>query len=460
MTPVREAGDPPSRAGLVWLLYFLGVVALALAVPYGAEQAAWTSSTTEFLQALKRNPYGDPGSFLTGALDVARHGWFTAPNYWIVHLWPPGFMLLEGAAIRLLGEEGPFLVVLLLASAALCATWMLLLRRHLLQSWPSLAATLAPALPFAFPLTGLFLLSPLGLSFGETFSISFFIIGYLLVVRALARESKADAVLAGLALAAAAYFRSQFELIIVFLTLVAVTGLVLIGVAYAWRRVKLVPTATLATVAITLVTAHLAMAPWRIHNVRDAGQLAWVQTSSLIAVNSLATEQTLLAGRAYFVIEGGGHLACKLEPSYCGQTESRYFYKAFFGHPVEWVGEKLQRLPRYWLAPPHPRTLSRPIVAPTGIEIFANLALLACIVASAVRLWQLRRTRVFALQLWFQLSLYACLAGVYTLAHLEARYFYLPKIFGVVTLLLLLATRSPAWAPARDAAVAAGTEQR
>lgn len=429
------------RAAFVWLLYVAGLVVLGLFGPWDWDlQPPWDASAAGFLPAIKRVPYGDPVSFLTAALDVARDGWVTPANYWIVHLWPPGFPLLEGAAIRLVGEDGPFLLVLLVASAACSATWMVLLRQRLLQSWPPLAAGLAPLLPFLFPLTGLFLLSPLGLSFGETFSISFFFIGYLLAVRAYERGAKADAVLAGLALAAAAYFRSQFELIVVFLTLVAIAVFLAAALAFASGRRKLLPAGTLTAIGITLATAHVAMVPWRIHNVLDVGQPGWVQTSTLIAANSLATEETLLAGHALFVIEGGGHLACKLEPSFCGKSEPRYFYQAFFNHPVAWIAEKLQRLPTYWLVPPRPDNLSRPLSAPTGPEVLANLLLLACIAASMVRLWQLRRHPAFPLHAWFQLSLYACLAAVYTLAHLEARYFYLPKIFGVVALLLLLAT--------------------
>lgn len=449
------------RAALAWLLYAAALVTLGLSGPWGWDlQPPWDVSATGFLQAIKRNPYGDPVSFLTGALDVVRTGWVTPANYWIVHLWPPGFVVLEAAAIRLVGEDGPFLLVLLVASAACSATWMVLLRQRLLQSWPPLVASLAPLLPFAFPLTGLFLLSPLGLSFGETFSISFFFIAYLLAVRAYERGSKVDAVLAGLALAAAAYFRSQFELIVVFLTLVAMAVFLAAGVAFARGRRKLLPAGTLTVIGIALATAHVAMLPWRIHNVLDVGQPGWVQTSTLIAANSLATEETLLAGRARFVIEGGGHLACKLEPSFCGKSEPRYFYQAFFNHPVAWIAEKLHRLPTYWLIPPRPNTLSRPLAEPTGPEVLANLLLLACIAASAVRLWQLRRNPAFPLHAWFQLSLYACLAAVYTMAHLEARYFYLPKIFGVVTLLLLLATSARTAAPDGAAAGSLPAERR
>lgn len=448
---VRTAASP-SRvtpggwrlAGIVFAAYFLGLVLLALLISKFTEQFAWGATLMEFA---KSTGLGDPVSFASGALDVARHGWFTVGNQWLIRLWPPGFMVLEGMVVRLVGENGPFLVPLLAVSALACATWMMLLRRYLLQSGSSRRfATAAPLLPFVFPLSWFVLLSPLGLSFGETFSISLYLIGFLLVLLAFRARSLlggfVQAVLAGLAIAAAAYFRSQFELLVVFLTL---SGAALFGfavLALVLRRTAYMSWKVPAIIAITLVSAHGAMAPWRYHNFLHTQLYSWVFTSTLVFENALRPEKHLKSVGAGFVVAGGGHLACKLQPDYCGQKDDVYFYGAFFKNMGEWLAYKAQLLPKYWMAPPRQAAFATVGVQPTLIEKAANLALLGCLLFGLWRLWAIRHEPVFPLQLWLQLSLYGCLAAVYALVHLEARYMYLPKIFSVVALAALLAPRA------------------
>lgn len=423
------------RSARVLAVYFLALYVLGLLAAYATPHLTWGMTVSEFAP---KAGFQDPSSFITGALDVARHGWVTPPNYWLVRLWPPGFMLLEGWVLRLFGEESAFLLPLLVLSALCCAAWMLLLRKYLMPALPAPFATLAPALPFVFPVAPFFLFSPLGLGFGEAFAISFFIIGFLLVLLAARSGSILLAVAAGIALALSAYVRSQFELLVLFLTGGALVLFAFAAFRLLLKRPALLQRATLRVVLVSVIVAQLAMAPWRYHNFKDTGKAVWVHTSSLIARNALTPEQELLKLGGAFVVQGGGHLACKLEPSFCGKTEPEYFYRAFLQNPASWLWEKAKLLPAYWLAPPVPGALSSLGVAPTIPQILANLLLLAILVAGLWRLWRIRREPEFAVQAWFQLSFYGCLAAVYTLAHLEARYFYLPKIFAVVALLTLL----------------------
>jgi hypothetical protein len=427
----------------------LGLVLLALLYSKLTSQFAWGSTLVDYAKSAR---FGDPQSFATGALDIARHGWFTPDNMWLVTVWPPGFMLLEGVLLRLFGENAPVLIPLLILSAVACAMWMVLLRKYLVRSGNTRAvATLAPVLPFAFPLSWFFLLSPLGLSFGETFAISFYLIGFLLVLVAFRakslRSALLQALLAGLAIAAAAYVRSQFELLVIVLTLTGAALFALAGLGFLFRRHTYVSLRALAIVAVTLLVAHGAMAPWRYHMFRYTGNFSWVQTSSLVFQSALRPEKDLRANGADFVVTGGGNLACKLQPNYCGQKDSVYFYGAFLNNMGDWIAHKAQLLPKYWMAPPRRATMVRVNEEGTAMENFANLGFLACLLLGLWRLWAIRHEPVFPLQAWLQLSLYGCLAAVYTLVHLEARYMYLPKIFAVVALVTLLAPRANA-APA------------
>jgi len=440
-----QVGRPPlplrsSALHFAGYLALLGVLALLCA--RWTPGLHWGMSAAEIAAATARSGAHDPGSFITGAQDIARYGWVTPQNYWLVHLWPPGFMLLQGALLRVLGEGTPILVPLLLLALLCSAAWMVLLREVLRPRMPLPAATLAPLVPFAFPVAPFVLFTPLALSLGETFSISFFLGAFLLVLLARRTASWWQAVSAGLLLALSAYFRSQFEVLVAVLTLGAGVVLAASVLAFLRKRKGLVDRNTLRAVLVSVAVAHLAMLPWRIHNYLEAGTAGWVQTSTVIAINSLTPEAELLRLGGHFVVEGGGHLACKLEPSFCGQKDQEFFYRAFFMHPVEWIVEKARRLPPYWLAPSLPSSLSSVDVAPAWYDILANLVLLGCIVASLWRLWRIRREAEFAVQAWFQLSFYVALAGVYTLAHFEGRYFYLPKIFSVVALLTLLPSRA------------------
>jgi hypothetical protein len=470
---VMESGMPPParvpaatrhRSAWTFMSYFVVLLALGLLSATMTSQGPWTTGLVDFTKAL---PVGDPASFGSGALDIARHGWFTPGNIWLIRLWPPGFMVLEGWVLRLVGETGPFLVPLLVASCLCCAAWMMLLRAYLLRSGARVrTATLLPLVPFAFPLTSFFLLSPIGLAFGETFALSLYLCGCMLALLAFraasGRRAAALAVASGVAIAGAAYFRSQFELLVLFLTLgagalVAVTALVFLVKRRLWvdPRVFLV-------VGASLVAAHGTMAPWRLHNYLISGSASWVSTSVLVYENALRPEEHLRSVGGGFVVRGGGHLACKLEPRFCGQKDSIYFYRSFLNNMGSWIAYKVQLLPDYWMAPPRPDAMSTPGAEPTPLQDAANLVLMAALVAALWRLWTIRRDPVFPLQAWLLLSLYGCLVAVYTMVHLETRYLYLPKIFSVVALLALLAPRAERNASARAAPApraAAGTIQ-
>lgn len=429
----RRAGR---HAGvLVFAGYFAVLCLLGLLFAGVRGQLQWGMPVAEI--AVKAG-FNDPGSFITGALDIARHGWVTPADYWLVHLWPPGFMALEGALLRLMGEGVPILVPLLVLAALCSAGWMFLLRAYLLPTLPERLATAAPLVTFVFPVAPFVMFSPMGLAFGETFSISFFIAGFLLILLARRSGSWWQAIAAGIALALSAYFRSQFEVLVVVLTLAAVVLVLAYLVVFVMKRRALVDGRTLRAIVVGMTVAQAAMMPWRYHNFVEHGKFAWVETSTIIAHNSLTPEDQLLKAGARFVVEGGGHLACKLQPSYCGRTEPEFFYRAFFQHPFAWLAEKAQRLPKYWFAPAVPSSMATVGQQPSWADLLANLVLLACVAAVPWRLWRIRRQPTFAVQAWFQASFYGSLAAVYTLAHFEARYFYLPKIFAVVALLSLL----------------------
>lgn len=374
----------------------------------------------------------DPRTFAGAGLEVSKNGWLTPESMWIFHLWPPGFAMLLGGIFWLFGVDAPFLAILLALTIAICTFMLMTVRRYLMLHIPPLWATLLPLLPFLFPVTRFFLLQPIGLAFGEGLSVMFFILSIFFLLISVERKSISEAVWSGFFLALAAYFRSQYELLTVCMLLGALALIVLRLVVNFFSRKSNSPRKPwwgLGLMAVAVLTAQVLMLPWRIHNYIEADKLGWVQTQDLVARNALTSEAALLKGGAKFVIMGGGHLACKFEPDYCGKEDKELFYKAFFWNTGQWLQYKASLLGEYWF----PSVEFFPeIVAPDYPgDYFWNSIVLAVALISFFLVFLVRRQQVAVVYFWVLASFYGCFTVVFSLVHLEVRYFFLVKIFAL-----------------------------
>lgn len=426
------------RAGFVPLLgYFACLLLIGVFVRDTASQPGLFSTIHGFLSTPQ--DMGDPVSFATGALDIYRFNWPSPGNYWLIHLWPPGFMLLEGGILKLFGEEAPFIAILMVLSSLSSAMMLSVLRRALIGFVPAAVATLLPLLPFCFPVTRQFLLQPTGLVLGEAFSVAFFITSVLLVWLAAKERNLTRAVVAGLLLALSAYFRSQYELIVVLMTACALPLALWAFIAMrrkggeAEARTQILY--SLKAVAVLLVTAHVLMAPWRIHNKVEADSLAWVQTQDLTYQYLLSTDAALLAGNGAFVIRGGGNVACALDPSVCGKSDRALILGVFVAHMREWLQIKASLLPEYWFASINDWGV--PVTAAGRGDNLANGLALLCVLAIAPLLHLGRRALASDVLIWLFSSFFIFFFLVFVLIHYEVRYFYLFKIFAIVSSVLL-----------------------
>lgn len=383
----------------------------------------------------------DPRTFAGAGVEMSRQGWLTPQSMWIFHLWPPGFAILLGGIFTVFGTQVPFLAVLLALTILCCVFMLLAVRRYLSMHVSAFWALVIPLLPFAFPVTRFFLLQPIGLAFGEGFSVMFFITSIFLLLLAVEKKSIPNAVLSGVFLSLAAYFRSQYELLAVCMFAGAV-ALALGRIAWcSWsQRRFLVGTALqgMKFVVIAMFVAQVLMLPWRIHNFVDAGTWSWVQTEDLVARNGLASEEKLLSMGARFVITGGGNLACKFEPSYCGKEEKLLFYKAFFHNLPEWLLYKSSLFEGFWFSdveyfPEVVDSKSYP-----G-DYWGNSIILLFALSSFVLVFAIRRSSSSMVYLWAFLSFYGCFLIVFSLVQLEVRYFYLIKIFAMFSFMALAA---------------------
>jgi hypothetical protein len=260
----------------------------------------------------------DPKTFASAGLEMSKAGWLAQESIWILHLWPPGFVMLLAGIFAIFGGSAPYLFVLLILALLMGTAMLTVVRRYLLIYVSEPWATLLPFVPFAFPVTRFFLLQPLGLAFGEGFSVMFFITACFLVLLAVETGAVRLAVIAGFLLALAAYFRSQYELLVAALCFAVVP----IIVWKAFRRFiakndrpEKGDQMVLFSILISVVVAQLVMLPWRINNYFDVGSLGWVQTSEIVARNGLTSDQKLMEIGGSFVLNGGGNLACRFEPT-------------------------------------------------------------------------------------------------------------------------------------------------
>jgi hypothetical protein len=300
-----------------------------------------------------------------------------------------------------------------------------------------------PLLVFVFPVARVFLLQPTGITLGESFSIGFFLISILLACRSVLRSSWSYAVCSGLFLALSAYFRSQFEII-----LIVLTGWgVLLALAFIFNsRRKFSNTevvkSTIKTIAIVLFVAHTSMLPWRVYHWVHSGKPLWVHTAWVTFANSVMTSEDLEKKNGGFVVAGGGNLVCRIDPSTCGDlaNSKKLFIQTFIRHPLEWYSLKLDVIGKYWFSSVENWTSVS--VESTFVDKFVNGVFLVALV-SLVFLLLTRRVRnhsLWYLLAWFNISLFSAYMLIFTVQQFETRYFYFPKIAGIAMILIVLCT--------------------
>lgn len=389
--------------------------------------------------ANRGSPFGDPRTFAQAAYDIYQHGWLTTNYIWTIHLWPPGFMLLEGYSLKLFGSNAQIVLVLVILSAAFLAFVLTLLREHLLPILGNIWASVLPLLLLCFPVARVFLLEPAGIIFGETFAISCFLLMILFTLRAIDKKLLSNAIYAGVFFALSSYFRSQFELLVLMFSTLALPLIIWQGIAWFKQKDKskcITKLFIIKTVVILLIVTHLLMLPWRIYHWVEIKRFSWVQTTEYIELNALASDKALLAHNGSFIIDGAGNLACKVEPTYCDKTDTSLFYKAFFHHIGEWYKIRASVTGHFWYSP-----LFKGLKDFNAVQLsdfIYNSILLLAILGIVPLLILLRKLPIWPVLLWTNFSFFSTFFVIFSLVQIEPRYFYLIKIYGVFMFIVLL----------------------
>jgi len=427
-TPVSQEQAP--HILLVYLCYFLILGAYATLVHQPAGQIDAFNTTARDL--LKFVP-SDPGSFITGAMDIADKGWIAPSNNWIISFWPPGFLLIEAGLIKVMGLDTPHFVYAIQLLA--CAAWALVLCQfnRTLRDWVS--APLAWLLPLALfvpPVARSFLLEPGRVIFGETFSIAFFFLGVLYALQAFAAiRPRKLAVLAGMSLGFAAYFRSQFELFVLGLTF----WLLIAWLWHLMRRKQEPASARWMGVALVIVlSAHVLMLPWRVYHQVTMGSPKWVYTEQLSFSTSVTTREELLSKGGGFIVEGGGGLTCRIDPSTCGRVDeaAKLFIRTLLTHPIQWHAMKFGIIGKYFFASQQDMDQAG---SPRSVtDYVTNIYFLASIIgAILLGIALARRGSVFAPLLnWLNVTVLSAYYLIFMVHQYEVRYFYFGKLYATL----------------------------
>ena len=345
-------------------------------------------------------------------------------------------MLLWGVVLKLFGINAPFLLILIILNSIFFALMLSIFRMYLVTVTSFTFATLLPLIPLLFPLTRLFMLQPQGIVFGEGFSINCLLTAIFLVLLSNKKDSWMLAIFAGLMLGLSAYFRSQFEIIVNFMTIFAIVLLL----AYLFLKTILTITplfnkntiCSFKIIFITIITAQIIMLPWRIHFLIDPNvrTLSWVTTDQLIYLNASKTDKELqsIPGGGMFVV-GGANLACNLDVSYCGHADKHRFYQVLRYHFIDWIHYKCSIFGDYWYS-----SLTTFCVALKDASIWTNLyntIFLISAFANFILLFAIRRDRNALIYFWTCSSFYACCLAIFIVISFETRYFYAMKIFSI-----------------------------
>lgn len=444
------------------LLPFVGffVTLLFLSLPKGLSSlAAWVSIPvmTRSAEAAEAFGFSDAGSLLKAAMSLRASGTITPEWRWVYNLWPPGMVIVDRVMLEfeaLLNVPIVLLMVILncLVWAALLGAWFAMVRNR----WGFL-----PALVFGI---GAVLYSGLsvwgiknGLFYADNFGTAAFCFAILLLVKVgQTQNSKQRLVLsslAGVALAAACYFRASFEIVAGGTLLLASIILVVALIARVSHRLPVFsPGAIGAMLPLVVmgVAAQIVMFPWRLYSAlkNHPGDFRWSTVSDLASSARWLPDSILRDNGMQFSIDGRSNWACANDPVQCStifrlenSTASPYSggyftprefdamaLQSFLAHPLRFIAERLEAL---WIG----------LSAATGASVTQQalpeslllVGLVIAIITVVIRMRQFTNPGIL-----FYLIASAGQIATLTLMHMESRYFLALEVSTIIVAALVL----------------------
>ena len=387
----------------------------------------------------------DAGSLLGAALSVHENHRLLGDTFGVYSFWPPGMVAVDTLLLEIEGATGiPLVLLMVLAN---CAAWAALIGTVFLVV--RARAGILPALLLVGFISVYSGLAAWGITSGLFFSDSFGAIGYcfsllflfMLVGAETRRRRLILAAAAGVAFAAACYFRASYELVSQ-IALIASLGLLVIGLVV--RRVQRTGVFGSRAIAISVplvvmgIVSQIVLLPWRLYAGLKIhpGDFRWSTVSDLTSAARWVPDKVLLESNGGFLIAGHSNWACISDAVECKRiydlemTTSApysggpdgYFTKAEFDHltvqsvlsdPLRYLGERLNAL-----------TFGFATNTGAGVGTFAvveSIVIIAILVATIVVLAR-KRSLLSPAPLFFLVATALQLATL-ALIHMEARYF-------------------------------------
>ncbi len=442
---------------MIYFLVFLyiGSMVIPLVGPINDSLIHFSSTSSEI-----RDHFGgmDPGSFATGGWTIFKDGWFDWKTVWLINLWPPGLMILEGVILKLFGEAAPLAGILqVIAALILAIAWNLF--RLCLELFLSRKIAISLTLVIlAFPQFRIFMLGADAVLLGGTFAISFLLSGFFLLILSYARRSFKLAIFSGVCFALSAYFRSQFETFFMVATinicLVALIFYVYNKIYFRYFKLNVSNDFKLINpfliIILSIITFHALTIPYRLYTHSRMQSYKWVQTEDIIWQHNFTSSNDLDKNSGGFVRVGGGNLACIIDSDKCKQIKSKLdnhtitspdlrksVILTFLQNPVTWIKLKFQILPKYWFITINSfGALSR---VDNISSLLENMFFLGCILFTLLYSFITLKNPYSLINYWMSSSLCIAYSIIFIFAHFEVRYFFVLKFYFAVAAMLCFA---------------------
>jgi hypothetical protein len=460
----RHGGSPRVLFAATFLLYFAVFLGICLEGP--DQDPAFFPFSLDSTAANLIASFGpsDPGSYAKAGLLISQHGWVPSDHQWIINLWPPGMPVVHGALIALFGEQTR---VVLGIGVLNCVLWALTFACMVIFLRPYLSLAAALFSPFILLASSLFrdFLLRNSLVYSEGLSSSTWTLSLLLTCLAAQRRSMRLAVLGGLSLACSAYVRGVYVGLAGILAAYVVLVLGVWAVRHRPRSLAEFRTALRGSPALYVLVVAVAFQaftlPFRIYNYQRRGSFDWLQLEYVWSLQWKTGERLFKEG-AGWVVEGGGGMACRVDPEQCKEIEQREMatpapyssygwlkfsefqsraVKTFLKRPFTWLRYKSEVFPAYWFS--HHDVILSLNGRREYLQNSAYLAVSLLVIALALR--DLFKGRADALTLCAG-ALIITHALIFVMVHFEARYMFPLKMGSVFITFLWAARAMPALA--------------
>lgn len=426
-----------------------------IALPDGLDTNVYSGidARTPILEILE--PYqGDISSYVQGGVEIAEHGWLIDKS--LAKLWPPGPFLLRAGLIKV-GLDSHVVLALLLVACLTWAVFFSALTAFLSRKISLAASLLLPATLLLSSLMHSFMLRN-GTLGADAQGTALLAIGVLFLLWSYDANRRNLAIIAGVALAASAYFRAQTELLMtaVALLLLALAILLVFVERKAlfvrrWqvpepRRVWAVLTGShvgraVSILILALVSFHVLCLPWRLYHLQNDGHIRWISADYYWKKQWRTKEDA----SAWFHA-AGGLTPCYVNPKTCAKFADKskkqrrilvrngtYFketVKTLLKHPVKWATYKFPFVRNSWLQSKSKLRTQNLIILYGGL--IALIMMIYSYFAIGPTRMKLFVAGIMVTNIGFN-------AALFTLLHTEERYLYPMKFLMLFSLILAIA---------------------